>query len=115
MLQVEVIGNLGGDAEIKDIYGKQYVSMNVAHSERKKDGSESTVWVSALWYGNGGNLMQHLTKGCKVFLRGRLAAKAYLDRSNQPQSSLTVYVTEITLCGSKAANAPAGDDGDMPF
>ena len=36
MLQLEVIGNLGSDAEIKEFNGKKYVSMNVAHSEKKE-------------------------------------------------------------------------------
>ena len=36
MLQLEIIGNLGNDAEIKEFSGKKYVSMNVAHSERKR-------------------------------------------------------------------------------
>lgn len=37
MLQCEVIGNLGNDAEIKDFGGKKYVSFSVAHSEVSKD------------------------------------------------------------------------------
>ena len=45
MLQLEVIGNLGNDAEIKEFGGNKYVSMNVAHSEKRKDGGETTVWV----------------------------------------------------------------------
>ena len=39
MLQIEVIGNIGADAEIKEFGGKKYVSFNVAHSERRKDAS----------------------------------------------------------------------------
>lgn len=41
MLQLEVIGNLGNDAEIKEFGGKKYVSMNVAHSEKRKDGGHN--------------------------------------------------------------------------
>ena len=88
MLQIEVIGNLGNDAEIKDFSGKKYVSFNVAHSERKKDTNgvvnETTTWVSVLWYGEGGSLTPYLKKGCKIFVRGRLVPKAYLDRNNNP-------------------------------
>lgn len=122
MLQLEVIGNLGSDAEIKEFNGKKYVSMNVAHSEKRKDSSENTVWVSVLWYGDGGGLFQYLKRGCKVFLRGRLVPKAYADKQNQPQCSLNVYANEVNMCGGKQeatqpggnANAPAGGD-DLPF
>ena len=101
MLQLEIIGNLGNDAEIKEFSGKKYVSMNVAHSEKKKDGSENTVWVSVLWYGDGGGLFQYLKRGCKVFLRGRLVPKAYIDKQNQPQCAVNMYANEVTLCGGK--------------
>lgn len=124
MLQLEVIGNLGNDAEIKEFSGKKYVSMNVTHSEKKKDGNESTVWVSVLWYGDGGGLFQYLKRGCKVFLRGRLVPKAYTDKQNQPQCALNMYANEVNLCGGKqestrqdattASVAPNPDD-DLPF
>lgn len=127
MLQLEVIGNLGNDAEIKEFGGKKYVSMNVAHSEKRKDGNESTVWVSVLWYGDGGTLLQYLKKGCKVFLRGRLVPKAYIDKQNQPQCAVNMYANEVNLCGSKqeatrqdagttanAASTPTTND-DLPF
>ncbi len=124
MLQLEVIGNLGNDAEIKEFSGKKYVSMNVAHSEKRKDGSENTVWVSVLWYGDGGGLFQYLKRGCKVFLRGRLVPKAYTDKQNQPQCALNMYANEVNLCGGKQEStrqdaattsvAPNPDD-DLPF
>lgn len=74
MLQIEVIGNIGADAEIKEFNGKKYVSFNVAHSERRKDANgttvESTTWVSVLSFGDGGGLTQYLKRGAKVFVRG---------------------------------------------
>lgn len=111
MLQLEVIGNLGNDAEIKEFGGKKYVSMNVAHSEKRKDGGDTTIWVSVLWYGEGGNLLQYLKKGTKVFLRGRLVPKAYLDKNNQPQCSVNMYANEVNLCGGKSENNNATSQG----
>lgn len=72
MLQCEVIGNLGSDAEIKEFSGKKYVSFSVAHSEVSKDQQGNrvgqTTWVSVLWYGDGGGLFQYLKKGNKELL-----------------------------------------------
>ena len=49
MLKVEVIGNLGADAEVKDFQGNKFVAFRVAHTSRFKnaDGqqTESTTWV----------------------------------------------------------------------
>ena len=131
MLQLEVIGNIGNDAEIKEFSGKKYVSFNVAHSERRKDTNgtsiESTTWVSVLWYGDGGGLTQYLKRGCKVFVRGRLSVKSYQDRNGNTQVAVNVNASEVNLCGLKGeqsaassspaqqAAAPAQPEDDLPF
>lgn len=33
MIRLEIVGNLGADAEIKDYNGSKFVSFRVAHSE----------------------------------------------------------------------------------
>ena len=105
MLQIEVIGNIGNDAEIKDFSGKKYVAFNVAHSERRKDANgttvESTTWVSVLWYGDGGGLTPHLKRGAKVFVRGRMALKQYKDKNNHWQVAVNCNASEVQLCGIK--------------
>lgn len=131
MLQCEVIGNIGNDAEIKEFSGKKYVSFNVAHSERRKDANgttvESTTWVSVLWYGDGGGLTQYLKRGCKVFVRGRLSVKSYQDRNGNTQVAVNVNASEVNLCGLKGEqaagaspaaqqpSAPTQQNDDLPF
>lgn len=131
MLQCEVIGNIGNDAEIKDFSGKKYVSFNVAHSEKRKDANgtmiESTTWVSVLWYGDGGGLTQYLKRGCKVFVRGCLSVKSYQDRNGNTQVAVNVNASEVNLCGLKGEqavgvspaaqqpSAPTQQNDDLPF
>lgn len=130
MLQCEVIGNIGNDAEIKEFSGKKYVSFNVAHSEKRKDANgttvESTTWVSVLWYGDGG-LIQYLKRGCKVFVRGRLSVKSYQDKNGNTQVAVNVNANEVNLCGLKGEqstgtspaaqqpSAPTQQNDDLPF
>ncbi|MDD3019490.1 MAG: single-stranded DNA-binding protein [Alphaproteobacteria bacterium] len=118
MLQVEVIGNLGSDAEIKEFGGKKYVSMNIAHSDYAKDAqgnkSEQTIWVSALWYGDGGSLLQYLKKGCKVFVRGRERVKLYADKNGNAQFAINVNASEVQLCGIKGETNNA-QGGSIPM
>lgn len=106
MLQAEILGNIGNDAEVKDFSGKKYVSFNVAHSDYGKDQqgnkTETTTWVSVLWYGEGGNTLQYLKKGAKVFVRGRLRAKVYQDKNGNSECSLNINANEVQLCGAKA-------------
>ena len=129
MLQIEVIGNIGNDAEIKDFSGKKYVAFSVAHSERRKDANgttvESTTWVSVLWYGDGGGLTPHLKRGAKVFVRGRMALKQYQDKNGRWQTAVNCNASEIQLCDIKGNNngnaaAPAASTGNtdedgLPF
>lgn len=108
MLQCEIIGNIGNDAEIKDFGGKKYVSFNVAHSERKKDANgftQITTWISVLWYGEGGGIFQYLKKGSKVFVRGHLSVKTYQDRGGTTQVAINVNANEVVLCGTKGEQA----------
>jgi single-strand DNA-binding protein len=114
MLQVEVIGNLGSDAEIKEFGGKKYVSFNVAHSDVSKDQQgnrvEQTTWVSILWYGDGGGLFQYLKRGSKVFVRGRQKVKLYADKNGNAQFAINVNASEVQLCGSKGENNNSQSD-----
>lgn len=106
MLQAEIIGNLGKDAEIKEINGKNYVSFYVAHSE-KRNGQETTVWASILWYGDGGNLIKYLTSGSKVFVRGRLSVNSYQGKDGTNRVAININASEVTLCGGKGERKDA--------
>jgi single-strand DNA-binding protein len=119
MLQCEVIGNLGNDAEIKDFGGKKYVSFSVAHSEVSKDQQgnrvEQTTWVSVLWYGEGGKLLQYLKKGSKVFVRGRQHVKLYADKNGNAQVAINVNASEVILCGVRGETDNTGKGGGIPM
>lgn len=117
MFVSEIIGNIGADAEIKDFGGKEYVSFSVAHSEYGKDQqgnrTEQTVWISVLWYGNGGGLLQYLKKGTKVFVRGRQRVKLYADKNGNAQVAINLNANEVVLCGAKNDNSNQG--GGIPM
>lgn len=114
MLQCEIIGNIGADAEIKEFGGKKYVSFNVAHTDVSKDQQgnriEQTTWVSILWYGDGGGLFQYLKRGSKVFVRGRQKVKLYADKNGNAQFAINVNASEVQLCGMRgeAGNTQGG-------
>lgn len=107
MLVTEVIGNLGNDAEVKTIKEKQCVVFSVAHTifskSDKEQNQETTLWVSCLWYGDGGNRLQFLKKGTKVFVRGETSINEYQDKEGKTHFSINIFVREIELCGIKQA------------
>ena len=130
MLKLEIIGNIGSDAEVKEFGGKKYVSFSVACTEYSKDQkgnkTEYTTWVSILWYGDGGGLLTCLKRGSKVFVRGNLKVKMYTDRNGNQQAAINVSASEVQLCGVKGETSTQqagvqvqqptnGQGDDLPF
>lgn len=142
MLQIEVIGNLGRDAEVKEFSGRKYVCFSVAHTENVRPRTPSepptqrTVWLSVYWYGEGGNTFPYLKRGAKVFVRGGMRNNLYTDRTGQTRVDINVNAREVYLCGGTpaqtqttqgstqatqpaatqpAAPAPIGGEDDLPF
>jgi len=105
MLELTIIGNLGKDAEQKDINGRPAMTFSVAHSEKGADGQERTTWVSCIRNIKDGNntLLQYLKKGTRVYVRGKVYTKIYNDTA-----TLNCNVTYIELLGSsqQAAHQP---------
>ena len=117
MLQVEIIGNIGNDAQVKDFNGKKYISFNVAHSEKftTKQGveTERTTWVSVLRPGESG-LVQYLKKGTPVFVRGDLSFKQYQDQHHNWQTGVNCLAREIQLLPSGKRDQNAGTQQEAP-
>lgn len=112
MLQTSIIGNLGANAEVKDVNGNKFVSFNVAHTERWKqeDGTinERTMWVSCALNGDGGNLLPYLKKGATVFAIGRASTRVYSsEKARGFVAGINLSVQHIELVGGKADDVPA--------
>lgn len=103
MLKVEVIGNIGRDAEAFEHAGREWVQFAVAHKTNRKDVNgewqQVTEWLQISWRGNGGKIMQYLKKGAKVFVRGELKPQRYTNANGELQISLKVIASEVILCG----------------
>lgn len=113
MLIAQIIGNLGRDAEVKPINGKEYLSFSVESTEKQGE-QETTTWVSVLASHNP-NLLPFLKKGQQVFVSGRMSAKIYLSQQNFG-IDISVFAQTLQLCGSKREEAvvPAASPAGQP-
>lgn len=114
MLRIEVIGNLGAQAETKTQNGEVFVTMRVAATNKyvnKQTGEirEDTTWVSCIWRGDHSRVTPFLAKGTKVFVRGDAVLKMFVGHDGQKHAGLNVRIQELELCGSKTA-----DEGQAP-
>lgn len=124
MKQIQIIGNLGNDAEVKRFSDTDYTSFSIAVTEKIKN-DDVTTWFECLKYGSNENLRPYLVKGTKVFIQGNLSAK--LSESNgKTYLNLNVNVDKLQLIGSKSENQttpvqsqstppPADGSDDIPF
>lgn len=105
MVRIEMIGNLGADAELKENNGRKFVSFRIAHTDKWRNAQTgqdnvSTVWASCAINGDGGKLLPYLKKGVKVFVRGSLQLVLYSSpKTHQMECGLNIAVWEIELCG----------------
>lgn len=111
MLQFSVVGNLGRDAEVKEANGKRFVSFTVAHSDIYVDANgtrhETTQWISCVMNGDGGNLLQYLTKGKRVYVSGDGSARIYSSKTQrQMVAGLDLNVRILELLGGTTDKVP---------
>lgn len=105
MIKLEVIGNLGADAQLQVNNGNKFVSFRVANTDSwtdKKTGEiiKTTQWVSCSLNGDGSGILPYLRKGTKVFVRGNAQTVIYSSpKTHQMEVGINIFVREIELCG----------------
>jgi len=93
--QVELIGRLGDDPELRDANGTSVVNLSIATDESytRNDGTEvpDTEWHDVTVFGRQAETTaQYTSKGSQVYIRGRLQTSEYTDRDG-----ITRYSTEV--------------------
>lgn len=112
MFRVEFIGNIGADCERKTDNGRSFYTIKVAHSDRYTDANgkehETTVWASCILNEKVGDAVaQYLTKGRKVFLRGRASLNVYSSKIDRcMKAGIQVSVDELELIGGQTDEVP---------
>ena len=123
-----IVGNIGGDAELRYTQSGQTVAnVSVAVNRRwtGNDGQshEETTWFRvALWGKFAESLAPYLTKGKLVLVEGRVQAKAFIGKDGEAKASLELTAANVRLLGGNGGrneDVPAGDAGltedEIPF
>ena len=86
MLKAVVVGNIGGDPDMRySPEGRAFLRFNVASNGRTKiqqgEWVDETTWVRVTVFGQRAEtLSQYLRKGSKVYADGRLEARPWTDQ-----------------------------------
>lgn len=113
MLQVNLIGNIGGDAEIKVADGREFVAFRVAHNESFEgaDGNkvERTAWIDCTMNCVSGRpaVLPYLKAGTLVFVQGSASLRVYPSAKDRCwKAGLTIHVAKLELLGGSSDVIP---------
>lgn len=97
MATVTIIGNLGSDAELKDINGKRLATFSVADKSGFGDNKQTNWFKVDIWDGLAKtNFVDYLKKGQQVMVVGELSTREYNGKTYLEVKR----VYDIKLCGS---------------
>jgi single-strand DNA-binding protein len=124
--KVLLIGNLGRDPEMRFTpSGKPVTSFSLAATRNwvSADGErhDETEWFNVVAWGNLAEICnQHLNKGQKVYVEGRLQTRSWEDGNGQKHFRTEVVANEMIILTdrpeqSESLNSAKIDTGDIPF
>lgn len=125
MIKIMATGNIGKDAELKQIGGNNYACFSIAITEKVK-GESRTTWVDVVKHDKEGKLTPYLKKGVRVQVIGKPTTSGYTNKNGDIVSTLTIWVmNELEFQGGVKKeegngggldNIPQDDDSDnIPF
>lgn len=114
--RVQLIGNLGGDPEVRSISsGGRVANFSLATSRQWKgssgDKQEKTEWHKIVaWNNKGSNLAdiveRFCKKGDKVYVEGSIEYRTWQDKEGQTRYTTEINARELILLSGK------GDGGE---
>ncbi len=123
---VQLIGNLGADAEGRNVPGDKFVSkfrLAVNYTYGQGDDKRTiTDWVNCEKW-NSANLVKFLTKGKQVYVEGRLKTDVVGEGDERKYYTKVVVSNLILLGGGRGdvdaggseEDVPAGSEDEIPF
>ena len=107
MLKAAIIGNLGGDPEMRySADGRPTLRMNVASNYRARtpegEWEDRTEWVRVTVFGQRAEMLgQHLRKGMRIYAEGRLEARPWTDRAGGVRAGLELVALDVEFAGQQ--------------
>jgi single-strand DNA-binding protein len=116
MIKLQIIGNLGKDALVNNVNGKNVINFTVAHTEKYKDAQgnqkDKTTWVDCAYWTDRTAVAPYLKKGTQVFVEGQPDVRSYTTQDGRNGASLVLRVASVQLLGGKSNDGgQSGNDG----
>lgn len=124
MNNITVAGQLGKDAELKQVGQDNVLQFSVCDSQGRE--KPAIWWNAQLWGRRATSLQPYLVKGASVTITGTVTQREYTAKDGQKKISQDVKVNDVALQGSKrqeeapqaktqASSGFADMESDIPF
>jgi single-strand DNA-binding protein len=116
--KIIIVGNLGGDPELRYTpQGNAVCNFSVATNEKKRDKAgelqDITTWFRiTLWGKQAENASKYLVKGSPVYIEGRLKVDEWTDREGGQRYTLDVQASDMQFIGSGERGGNGNHGGD---
>lgn len=117
MNNVQLIGNLGGDPEIRafsDTKKAAFMSLAVNEPYKDRDGNlqDRTTWINLVIWTPGlvGVAEKYLRKGAKIAIGGKIQVNTWEDKEGNKRTSTVVSVRELHFLDKKEGGAIKPND-----
>ena len=103
--QIQLIGNLGKDPEIKHLdSGKVVANLSLAthdhYTNAQGEKKEETQWHQVVLWGNNAIVAEkYLQKGSEVAIQGKLNHRSYETKEGEKRYVTEVVASEVVLVG----------------
>lgn len=118
MIKLQVIGNLGKDATVNNVNGKNVINFNMAHTERYKDAQgnqkDRTIWVECAYWTDKTAIQPYLKKGTQVYVEGNPDVRTYQTQDGKNGASLTLRIQNIQLLGTRSSDNTSAVQNNTP-
>lgn len=115
MIKLTAIGNLGKDAMLNNVNGKNVINFTVAHTERYKDAQgnqkDKTTWVDCAYWTERTGIAPYLKKGTQVYVEGQPDVRTYTTKDGANGATLTLRVSSVQLLGSRSGESSPNTGG----
>ena len=130
LCKATIIGNLGGDPEMRyTANGRAFTTFSVACSRNyttaEGERREATEWFRVIANGKLAEICnQYLSKGKKVYVEGRLSSRQWEGSDGQKRFTIEVNATEMQMLDTRPRDDmhdgqmepdEAGDLDSIPF
>jgi single-strand DNA-binding protein len=107
---VHLIGNLGGDPDIRYTpngvaVANASLAVNESWTDKEGQRQERVEWVKLVFWNKLAEVVgEHLRKGAPIYVQGKLQTRSWEDQSGQKKYTTEVVVSQMNMLGSKQEN-----------